>query len=49
MENTVSLNQPDPKTGRNSQTDAVEQLGGEPVVGSGFEREQPDVSPDERN
>jgi len=33
MENTVSINQPDPKTSGNPPTDAVEQLGGEPVVG----------------
>jgi len=49
MENTLSINQPDPKTNRNPKTDAVEQLGGEPVVGSGFEDEQPEISLYERN
>ena len=49
MENSVSINQSDPKTSRNPQTDAVDQLGGELVVGSGFEGEQPEISLDERN
>jgi hypothetical protein len=48
MENNVSINQPDSKTSGNPQTDAVDQLGGEPLVGSGFEGEQP-ISLDERN
>ena len=48
MEKPESINQPDLKPGRNPQGDAVEQLGGEPVVGSGFEAEQPDISLDER-
>jgi hypothetical protein len=49
MEHTVTINQPDPKTSGNPQTDAVDQLGGELVVGSGFEGEQPEISLDERN
>jgi hypothetical protein len=48
MENTVPINQHDPETSRNPQTDAIEQLGGESVVGSGFEGEQPEISLDER-
>jgi hypothetical protein len=49
MEHTESTNRLAPRSSRNSQLETLEQLGGEPLVGSGFETEQPSGSPDERN
>ena len=49
MEHQESMSRPAPRPSRNSQPETPEQVGGEPLVGSGFEAEQPDASPDERN
>jgi hypothetical protein len=48
MEHPESTNRPGPRPNGNSQAEAIEQFGGEPLTGSGFETEQPDRSLDER-
>ena len=45
MERPESTNRPCPRPGGNSQAEALQALGGEPLVGSGFETEQPDMNP----
>lgn len=47
MEHPESLNPPASRPCGNSQTEALEQLGGEPLIGSGFEAEQPEMTFDE--
>jgi hypothetical protein len=47
MERSESLNPPAYRPGGNSQTEALEELGGEPLIGSGFEAEQPEMTFDE--
>jgi hypothetical protein len=49
MEQPETTNRPAPRPSRNLQQEALEQLGGEPLTGSGFEPEQADGRPDERN
>jgi hypothetical protein len=49
MKHPESTNRSAPRLGGNSQAEALEELGGESLVGSGFEAEQPEISPDERN
>ena len=47
MEHSESLNPPAYRPRGNSQTEAIEQLGGEPLIGSGFETEHPEITFDE--
>jgi hypothetical protein len=45
MEHPESTDRPGPRPDRKSQAEALEQLGGEPLIGSGFETEQPEMAP----
>jgi len=44
----LATNPPDFEPVRITEIDALARLGGEPLIGSGFETEQPDLSFDER-